>query len=72
MASAIKERFIVAAIDFGTTFSGYAYSFYSDFKDDPLKIFTNSWTNTTTGVKYPFIVALKRCPDSAIHPVVFT
>ena len=29
---------VVAAIDFGTTYSGYAYSFYSDYKNDPLKL----------------------------------
>ncbi|XP_078325401.1 heat shock 70 kDa protein 12A-like [Crassostrea virginica] len=35
---------LVAAIDFGTTFSGYAFSFLHDYKKDPLKISTNSWT----------------------------
>nr|XP_022323072.1 heat shock 70 kDa protein 12A-like [Crassostrea virginica] len=35
---------LVAAIDFGTTFSGYAFSFLHDYKRDPLKISTNSWT----------------------------
>ncbi|KAL4230294.1 hypothetical protein ACF0H5_010678 [Mactra antiquata] len=44
VASALKTRLLVAAIDFGTTFSGYAYSFLSDFKTDPLKIHTQNWT----------------------------
>nr|XP_022326103.1 heat shock 70 kDa protein 12A-like isoform X2 [Crassostrea virginica] len=35
---------LVAAIDFGTTFSGYAFSFLHDYKREPLKISTNSWT----------------------------
>jgi len=35
---------LVAAIDFGTTFSGYAYS----FKNDPLQIQTNAGWNAGT------------------------
>ena len=31
----------VAAIDFGTTYSGYAFSSRDDFKKDPLKISVN-------------------------------
>lgn len=49
VASALQERFIVAAIDFGTTFSGYAYSFYHDFREDPLRITTNHWTSKAAG-----------------------
>jgi hypothetical protein len=36
-------KVIVAAIDFGTTFSGYAFSFGHDFQNDPMKIQTNHW-----------------------------
>ncbi|XP_069129998.1 heat shock 70 kDa protein 12A-like [Argopecten irradians] len=36
---------IVAAIDFGTTYSGYAFSTYNDFERDPLNISTCSWPN---------------------------
>lgn len=43
IAAAVKERLQVAAIDFGTTYSGYALSFRSDFLTDPLKIVTNQW-----------------------------
>jgi len=28
----------VAAIDFGTTYSGYAYSFKDEYNTDPLKV----------------------------------
>lgn len=35
---------IVAAIDFCTTFSGYAVSFLHGYKRDPLKILANTWT----------------------------
>jgi hypothetical protein len=37
------DRLLVAAIDFGTTFSGYAFSFRHDFEQDPTKIQVNSW-----------------------------
>ena len=30
--------FIVAAIDFGTTFSGYAFSFKHDYEKDPTQV----------------------------------
>ena len=30
-----REKTIVAALDFGTTYSGYAYSFKHDFMKDP-------------------------------------
>lgn len=39
-----KDKILVAAIDFGTTFSGYAFSFKHDYKDDPMNIkANNSW-----------------------------
>lgn len=37
-----KDKLLVAAIDFGTTHSGYAYSLKHDYKKDPLKISTKS------------------------------
>ncbi|XP_052792382.1 heat shock 70 kDa protein 12B-like [Mya arenaria] len=43
LAAVVRERLQVAAIDFGTTYSGYAFSFRSDFLDDPLKVNTNQW-----------------------------
>lgn len=36
---------LVAAIDFGTTFSGYAFSLLHEYKKDPLKILANTWTS---------------------------
>ncbi|XP_053373616.1 heat shock 70 kDa protein 12A-like [Mercenaria mercenaria] len=36
---------IVAAIDFGTTYSGYAYSFKDHYQRNPLQIFSHSWTD---------------------------
>ncbi|KAL4232761.1 Heat shock 70 kDa protein 12A [Mactra antiquata] len=41
----MEERdLIVAAIDFGTAYSGYAFSTRRDFLKDPLKINTNIWS----------------------------
>ncbi|XP_062615746.1 heat shock 70 kDa protein 12A-like [Saccostrea cucullata] len=37
-------KLLVAAIDFGTTFSGYAFAFRNDYVKDPLKIHGNQWT----------------------------
>ena len=39
----MSSSLVVAAIDFGTTFSGYAFSFLHDYKRDPLTISANSW-----------------------------
>jgi len=36
-----KSKLLVAAIDFGTTYSGYAFSMKHQYKDDPLKVSVN-------------------------------
>lgn len=38
-----QHRLFVAAIDFGTTYSGYAFSSKDDWEKEPLKIFFNNW-----------------------------
>ncbi|XP_053398568.1 heat shock 70 kDa protein 12A-like [Mercenaria mercenaria] len=38
-----KEKMMVAAIDFGTTFSGYASSFKDEYNKDPTKILVHTW-----------------------------
>ena len=38
---------LVAAIDFGTTYSGYAYCSRQDFERSPLIIKTSSWKSGT-------------------------
>ncbi len=45
MASLTEDYLFVAAIDFGTTYSGYAFSPRDDFKKDPLKIVANQAWN---------------------------
>lgn len=43
--SQMTSHMLVAAVDFGTTYSGYAFSFRHEFKDDPLKIHANQAWN---------------------------
>ncbi|KAK3100172.1 hypothetical protein FSP39_015747 [Pinctada imbricata] len=55
------EPLLVAAIDFGTTFSGYAFSFKHDYVRDPLKINASNWiagTQTLISPKAPTTVLL--------------
>ncbi|VDI39861.1 Hypothetical predicted protein [Mytilus galloprovincialis] len=40
-----SDHLLVAAIDFGTTYSGYAFSTRGDFNKDPLKIHANQAWN---------------------------
>lgn len=47
---AVKSgHLMVAALDFGTTYSGYAFSMIHDFKVDPLKIQANQAWNSGGG-----------------------
>lgn len=39
-----EHALLVAAIDFGTTYSGYAFSFRHEFEQDPLRVSASSWT----------------------------
>lgn len=39
-----KEHLVVAAVDFGTTYSGYAFSFFHEYKKEPTKSSTYTWT----------------------------
>lgn len=45
-----KEHLVVAAIDFGTTYSGYAFSFLHDYKKDPTKCAMYTWTAGSGGL----------------------
>ena len=45
MASLTEDYLFVVAIDFGTTYSGYAYSSRDDYNDDRLNIKTNQAWN---------------------------
>lgn len=43
---------LVAAIDFGTTYSGYAFSTRYDFKRDPTNTFLKQWVDPTSSMMY--------------------
>ncbi|XP_060077648.1 heat shock 70 kDa protein 12A-like [Ylistrum balloti] len=59
MASSRKYLF-VAAIDFGTTYSGYAFSSKDEYDNDPLKIKSNIWNSgTLMSYKAPTALLLK-------------
>ena len=63
-----SDPILVAAIDFGTTFSGYAFSFRHDYLRDPLKISANNWIaegQALVSLKTPTTILLK--PDKSFH-----
>lgn len=56
-----SNSLVVAAIDFGTTFSGYAFAMKHDFESDPPKISANtSWVagGQLISLKTPTILLL--------------
>lgn len=71
--SSSEERLLVAAIDFGTAYSRYAFSFRSDYLLDPLKIEVNHWTGNgsqTMSPKAPSSVLLN--PDKTFKSFGYT
>lgn len=55
----VNQKILVAAIDFGTTFTGYAFSFRHDYETDKLKISTNLWPhNNGLSAKAPSAVLI--------------
>nr|XP_022298993.1 heat shock 70 kDa protein 12A-like isoform X1 [Crassostrea virginica] len=42
---ATKNYLLVAAIDFGTTYSGYAFSTREDFQKEPTKVYLKQWVD---------------------------
>ncbi|KAH3736872.1 hypothetical protein DPMN_043447 [Dreissena polymorpha] len=56
------DRLLVAAIDFGTTYSGWAFSFKHDFDTNPSKVSMKTWTgNQLVSLKAPTCLLIK--PD---------
>lgn len=47
-----KEALFVAAIYFGTTYSGYAFSSRDDFKRDPTKAYLKEWMDPFSNLMY--------------------
>jgi hypothetical protein len=46
----MSNPLVVAAIDFGTTFSTCGFSFKHEYKSDPTKITAKRWTGLKSGV----------------------
>lgn len=46
-----ENALVVLAIDFGTTYSGYAYSFLSEYKEDHTKIYSNTVWKSGEGLQ---------------------
>ncbi|KAL3862550.1 hypothetical protein ACJMK2_008510 [Sinanodonta woodiana] len=67
MASLKSHKLLVAAIDFGTTFSSWAYSFKYDYDKEPTKVFVKQW-NSGVGIscKAP-TTALIRPDGETLH-----
>ncbi|XP_060594731.1 heat shock 70 kDa protein 12A-like [Ruditapes philippinarum] len=62
---------LVAAIDFGTTYSGWAFSFKHEFDSDPIKVSAKQWTGgQLVSSKGPTCVLIK--PDGkTLHSFAF-
>lgn len=58
----------LAAIDFGSTFSGYAYSILNDYDEDPLKITTTQkWKSMDGKITAKTPTAILFQPDKTFH-----
>lgn len=58
-----RNYLMVAAIDFGTTYSGYSFSLRDEFLKNPLQIHTATWKTTcrlSTGEKTPTCLLLNK------------
>ncbi|CAC5415252.1 unnamed protein product [Mytilus coruscus] len=58
-----SAKILVAAIDFGTTYSGYAFSFRHDFEQDACKISSHNWPAASRG-----LVSLKTPTSILLNP----
>ncbi|KAK3588466.1 hypothetical protein CHS0354_004680 [Potamilus streckersoni] len=68
-----RESLLVVAIDFGTSYSGYAYQFYNEFVNDPNKIGSpqawNSGKSNLISLKTPTCLLLNQ--DKALDECAF-
>ncbi|XP_061163998.1 heat shock 70 kDa protein 12B-like [Saccostrea echinata] len=56
----VSPNLLVAAIDFGTAYSGYAFSSRGDFTTNPLKISAHEWNKDLISHKTPTSVLLNK------------
>jgi hypothetical protein len=47
---AMSTTLVVAAIDFGTTFSSWGFSFKHEFMIEPTKVNTKNWTGLESAI----------------------
>lgn len=40
----VMPKLVAVAIEFGSTYSGYAYSFLHDYRKDPLRVISRNWS----------------------------
>ncbi|XP_053390946.1 heat shock 70 kDa protein 12B-like, partial [Mercenaria mercenaria] len=52
---------LVAAIDFGTTYSGWGFSFRHEFESEPTKVYTKNWIGSQLSQKGPTSILIE--PD---------
>lgn len=63
---------LVAAIDFGTTYSGYAFSFRHEFEQDPLRVCSSSWSSGSgTGISLKTSSCILFRPDGQFESFGF-
>ena len=62
---------MVAAIDFGTTFSGYAFSSHSQHQQNPLVISSYSWPDNGNMVSQKTSTCVLFEPNKTVHSVGF-
>ncbi|OWF37208.1 heat shock 70 kDa protein 12A-like [Mizuhopecten yessoensis] len=67
-----SEKMIVAAIDFGTTYSGYAFAFRNDYANDALRIQGNTWNSgSRVGVSLKTPTCALFTPEQKFHSFGF-
>ncbi|XP_033742408.1 heat shock 70 kDa protein 12B-like [Pecten maximus] len=76
MATCIEEKdskkLIVAAIDFGTTYSGYAFAFRNDYANDALRIQGNTWNSgSRVGISLKAPTCALFTPEQKFHSFGF-
>ena len=67
-----SDYLMVAAIDFGTTYSGFAFSFRHEFQREPTKVSARTWDATSGGLqslKTSTCILFK--PDGTFHSFGF-
>ncbi|XP_060566322.1 heat shock 70 kDa protein 12A-like [Ruditapes philippinarum] len=60
---AMSTSLVVAAIDFGTTFSSWGFSFKHEFKIEPTKVKTKTWTGLESAISLKGPTTILISPD---------